>query len=396
MFVSNSGNGFNGNWDVYIFLAPTFYDSSTTGSRVNYNVPNNLVQFGSSGTTPLFSGVCAFTVPSGTPFNFATWGSNPGSGYLSFNLQTSPSYITDSMRAISSGIEVHNTTSELNKQGTVVCFRQPVNSSRYASSYSAFAGSSIVGAFSAVNIAGPPATPAAALAFSDSTQWNAAKGCYLPCALQSMDLPYNANAFTLPFFYANQPSDANQSTSSPNVTGGFYGITSRLWTEFAMSGAVFGGLSNSTTLTVNWNVIYEIQAAGQSTLLENIATPSPPLDLKAMRVLAMLHHLLPIAVEVDRNGLGDWIASAAGAVSRAIRPTLTAMAPSLAKMKHPIAQMVAAAVKKQPTNDRQKPRVPKVPKTTAVDSARSRQQVNKGNHGSMITPSSGNAPGSTS
>jgi hypothetical protein len=388
---------YTGLWDCYIIQFPTFYDYAGSGAiatrqTLGAGVPTNVINPSGGSTAPFLCGLCAFTVPAGTTFNPLTWSVNDAAGYSYYSLQTSPNYITDSMRAISAGIEIHNTTAPLNRQGSIVCFRQPMNSSRYSSTYglssSVFNG--CYGAAGFVTLAGPPQTPSAALAFSDSTQWNAEKGAYIPCALQSMDLPYNANTYTLPAYYNGLPSDLQVVTPSIPLINNVYNVLPRLWTEFAMSGAVLTGLSNSTTLTVNWNVIYEIQAAGQSTLLENIATPSPPLDLKAMRMLSMLHHLLPVAVEVDRNALGDWIASAAAKMQSVISPTLTMIRPMLAKMKHPVAQMVHEAIKER------QPKKLAILQASNQAGARARQKVNVVNKQRQITPTSGNAPGSTS
>jgi hypothetical protein len=402
MYISINSN-YTGLWDVYIFNASTFFDASVGMSLATQSVVSgnntNILQLGGSGTGPTtVTGLSAYTVPSGTPFNASTWTSNPTAGYSYFNLQTSSTYLTDSMRAISCGFEIHNTTPELYRGGTIVVYRQPMNSSRYASTYGIFTTvGSIAGAISGVVQPFPPISPSAALAFCDSAQWNASKGAYLPCALQSMDLPYNINSTTCPLYYQVAPSDVRYYMPYGGIIAGVYAQQQRLWTEFSQSGAILGGLSPQTTLTVNWNVIYEIQAAGQSRLLENLASPSPPLDCKAFTMLAMLHSRLPVGVEVDRNGLGDWISSAAGAMSRALKPTAALIQPMLAKMKHPVAQMVSAAIKdhKAPNKPAKQQQQPSKRDGGALATA-NRQRVNRGNHNAMITPSGGNAPGVTS
>jgi hypothetical protein len=258
-----------------------------------------------------------------------------------------------------------------------------------------------LGALSAVLIAGPPQTAAAALSLCDSTQWNAEKGAYLPMALQSTDLPFNANTFTSPLYYINQPSDAYVSAPMANISYGISYPTPKIWTEFSMSGAILTGLSPQTVITINWNVIYEIAAAGQSTLLENIATPSPPLDFRALELLAALHNELPVAVEVDRNGLGDWISSAAKSISNAMTPSLSMMAPMLAMSPHPATRALGAIYSTQHLSRRQLPQYaqqsqPRQPRhlqpLAPAQAAKNRDRVSRGDKKSYTPPSGGNAP----
>jgi hypothetical protein len=415
---STGSSGYTGTYDMHIFNSPIIWNASVqsgaaSGSTTTFTQSGgnstNFVTVAASGTFTVAVGVTIITVPAGTPLNLQTFGINPALGFNIFRLTTPPSYVTDSMRVISGGIEIHDNTAALTAQGAITIYRQPVNSSRYSQTLTAndLNFTSFTGAY----VATPPPTTARALALADSAQWLAKKGAYLPLQLQSSEVPYNVNNFTQPIWYNNFPSDVVQGSGPfATVSSNLYAFQN-LWTEFAMSGAILTGLSNSCAITINTNFIYEIQAAGQSVLLENMATPSPPLDNRALQVLAMLHHLLPIGVEVDRNGLGDWISSAANAVKNAIAPTMRMVAPMLVHAPHPGLKAIGVAglmmgQKTKNLTEAQREKlietglkgITKKPKTgvTPTLAAASRQRINQGNKHAQNTPTAGNITNASS
>jgi len=400
--VSQTG-GYTQNWDAHIFCTPVFWEAATTWTKgtmfANTGVTLGAITLNGTGSAYSLTGLNIFTTPTGVAFDPSTWSSNPAAGFIQIQLQTPSNYITDSMRAISSGIEIHNTTPELYRGGTIICYRQPMNSSRYHSTITVSNGTGVQGAMSIVPLANPPPNASSALALADSTQWNAAKGAYLPMALQTVEIPYNASTYVVPSYYKNTPSDTQVTMPFGFNNSTNYYTTPRLWTEFAMSGAILQGLDPKSSLTVNWNTIYEIQAAGQSTLLENIATPSPARDSKGLDLIFELVNMLPVAVEVDRNGLGDWISSAAGALSRAIMPTMKIMAPTMARSPHPATRIAGMLMSPSPhpyTHDREQHKRDRqqhqLVAPTLSKAMANRERVGKGNKGAFLTANAGNIP----
>jgi len=74
------------------------------------------------------------------------------------------------------------------------------------------------------------------------------------------------------------------------------------------SGAIFSGLSNATTLTVNCNIYYEAFPSSSDEDILVLARPSNPYDEKALEYYSTLMQSMPVGVMVKYNGLGDWFA----------------------------------------------------------------------------------------
>jgi len=104
-----------------------------------------------------------------------------------------------------------------------------------------------------------------------------------------------------------------------------------------MSGAYFTGLSNSTTLTVNYIVYIERFPTQDDLDLIVSAKRSPEYDIKALEAYSIISQSLPVAVPFDENGLGDWFKSAVNAASEYISPVLK-------MIPHPYAQLGAQAI----------------------------------------------------
>jgi len=94
---------------------------------------------------------------------------------------------------------------------------------------------------------------------------------------------------------------------------------------------------------------------------------------------------MPIAVTVDRNGFGDWLAAAANTVKDAISPSLKMMGSALMKVPHPKSQLLGMGMSM--LGGREKAFLKQ--KTEAGETKAAAKIVKKLTKESHITPSAG-------
>jgi len=118
----------------------------------------------------------------------------------------------------------------------------------------------------------------------------------------------------------------------------------------------FTGLSNSTTLTINYIVYIERFPTQDDLDLIVTAKRSPEYDVRAQEAYSIIAQSLPVAVPFNENGLGDWFKSAVN-MAASILPAIP----------HPIAQGLGMAAKAaaglydnfdQPASDTRIPNAP--------------------------------------
>lgn len=329
--------------------APLFLPGSVTGPNFFSNDIN--VTLG----TGVLGGLTAYAVPSGSGMNAFNQGVNAGTTSVK-SLQLPSLYNNGKRRVIAKAFEVYNTTAELYKGGTVCVWTSPVPDITDATTinvHAIFGTSPVVGAnqiaVSAVEMESPPAGTAAALLLAGSKQWDAVKGCYVPGRLHSEDIPTNDYYPIIPMICDNTwntvagnptpgvivPALSQWTDPSSTVLLGYNPVQ---FTQFDMTGAMFTGLTQQSTLTVNWNIVVERFPSNQDLDLVVLAVEPPERDDVAIRFLSHALSELPVGVPVDMNGLGDWFKDAIGTASDFIAPVLSAI-------PHPAAQGVGMAIK---------------------------------------------------
>jgi len=305
-----------GTWDCNIVMNPNV---STCPSTSYLNVAGNVYQQ-NAGPAEIFGGVEIFSGIAGAPL--------PNSN-LSATLPLPTGY-TGNARVLGMAFEVHNTTSDLNRQGSVVVYRQPGAAITSLTSSALFIDPLIQGKVGALDVAvmpTPPNTVANALILPNSRQWKAADGCYCVSTMsdqvnnptgQNGALPARLNSATAPptFFLPTILSGTSGTTQF------WYPSSSQMLTPFNLSGAYFSGLSNSTTLTVNATWIVERFPDYTMADLIVLATPSPAFDPIAQELYSRGAFHLPAGVKVKENGLGDFVKGVAGILDKAGVPMM--------------------------------------------------------------------------
>lgn len=256
-------------------------------------------------------------------------------------------------RVIAFGFEVHNTTAELNKQGTVTVNEVSQTPDRSCIHTQKNGDDTRGGPREWYFFRVPPDTVGEAIRFPNALQWKAADGVYAVPSIQSDAMPVSKpiNASLCGINHNDVPgsdtsgivlcSECDYDNSTPAGWGGWRGG----WMQpahFNTVSAIFSGLSEETTLTVTMRALVEYFPYVGDTLLPS-ATPSPSLDSVALRLYADAIRSLPAAVPVDMNAKGDWFRMVGNRILNSVEE-MAPVAGALADFVIPGAAAAGAAV----------------------------------------------------
>lgn len=247
----------------------------------------------------------------------------PGSG-TSFSLAPDDEYLMGECRVIGWGFEVHNVTPELYKSGTVSVAEIPqpaleTSSWILTSNYTNMGN--LETSFEGLWLHGHPISLSELMLTPGARQWEAAKGMYTVVPFQGRDNLATYPQYVQPVLgYKSDSDKVGHSSGGPYNTdevglGVFQylnkGISavssSNRYAPFNSKCAIFTGLSAETKLTIN--VIYYVETfPGARNPLVTLASPSSGFDPVALEMISHGTRMLPVAVPVDMNGLGDWFA----------------------------------------------------------------------------------------
>lgn len=292
--------GFTTNWDCNIVNWPNFYAQTTNVTNVRQN--NHITDLGSASG---WGGLFAYCGPSGVPINTIA-------PTFSSHLNVDKTFLSGSSRLIGVGFEVHNTTSELYRQGSVIVWRSP-GSSIEPSLYTVDTATG-VNLFSGNLVRCPPLTADSALLLAGSRQWQASEGCYCVGTFSGIDNPPKLPDYTSFVVYATEDEDV-VADYGPGINSSPLIIPSspadntsyaQRWYPINTYGAFFQGLSKETTLTLTWNCYIETFPSVAEKSLVVLATPSAPYDPNALELLDKCLAAMPVGVMVKENFMGTW------------------------------------------------------------------------------------------
>jgi len=353
-------NTTDGNWDCHIASIPFIDNNGSSIEAAGFQqgfftvnpTPPNTVALG---------GLCYDAVPAGNSTFQAE-----NLSIVRLDTSTNSTYTQGEWRQIAHGFEVINTTSDLNVQGLVTCYRAPVPA-RGTKSTTAFynyvstgAGALYTGAIETILLQAPPGTLSDAMLLAGSVQWKAKEGAYVVPTLNSDVLPAGQDNTTPIVVFKTGPKYvaygvANASPTGATLpTGGsqffqLYGVGSG-FTDFNIGGAYFTGLSNSSTLTVNVIRYYErfpsVDISSDSQLVV-LAKPSCRHDPTAIELYSAVIRHMPVGVPQRFNGLGDWFKEAVQTARDIVSPVLSAIPNPLAQMGSMLLKGVAGNIDKK-------------------------------------------------
>jgi hypothetical protein len=239
-------------------------------------------------------------------------------------------------RVIAMAFEVHNTTAEVYKQGSLCSYRMPSTPDLAQMTYSNLASTSkstLVGH----KYNSPPRTVAEASRLRNARTWDAKDGVYSTVFQTSVDNPFAGISPKTVFFDGRDEPDGGTGTVLVSAWVADASGEDIHWRApllnktmpFDITGAFLTGLSAATTLTVKLRVFVERAPTARSTVLAPLASPSAGYDVHALMLYAHAINMLPAGVKVDENAFGDWwrgvlgvLKTVAGPIGAAINPFL--------------------------------------------------------------------------
>lgn len=302
------------NWDCNIFLDTMW--RSVPLRKTSYTLPGNRSMLNATAQSTIGynrGGMIVRSAVAGTPLTMET---TRNASCLS--------YVTDvfsqntSARIIAIGLEVHNTTASLHKQGSVIVYRLSDDPAKYViTPVSSAAGSNQSLTLMAVDVVEPPTTASKAIDLPGSLQWDASKGVYVVPLFSSEDNPATD---LFPLAVTSPSPDANTTyapaiETNSNTLFFRYQDADNACVPITLSGAFFTGLSAETALTVNLTYYIEQFPSVDSTL-KRVSSPSCPEDFAALELYTKIARELPCGVEVNDNFLGAFVSGVARIASQ--------------------------------------------------------------------------------
>lgn len=314
---SSSGSG---NWDCNIFLDSLW--KTTTLHETDKTIPSEPIMFNSVGQNPAGynrGGLVVRAGPAGLPLTYTT----------TQNALCLP-YVTDvfdngtSARIIAIGLEIHNTTASLHKQGSIITYRVSDDPGQYVVSATRDAATPTTScSYRAIEVVSPPEDASHAIDLPGSLQWDAEKGAYIVPLFNNDSNPAIDLDPLVPIDVASNPTQMLVPIINGGPTTCFALGTNNAIVPITLSGAYLTGLSAETTLTVNLTYYIE-QFPSIISQLKRLSAPSCPEDFAAIELYTKVARKLPTGVEVNDNFLGAFV-SGVSRIMQQVAPRIPAI-----------------------------------------------------------------------
>lgn len=244
-------------------------------------------------------------------------------------------------RLIGMAYEVHNTTADLYKQGSVTsgCI---MTQSRTSSTFDVYdqAANTFMTSTSGVPMRSPPSTLAELTVLPGSRTWEAREGVYAVARFHSAENPPFNSDYVQPYLMEDDDDTTNLEAVTfprPFAVGSpafaYASPTSHLHPKH-LTVSWFSGLSYATTLQVNTVHYYETFPYTNENAILVLATPSAEYDPVALEIYSKALSNMPCAVPVHENFQGQWWADVVESISNVLN-----------FIPHPLAQAAALAGK---------------------------------------------------
>lgn len=325
-----------GLWDCNIFLDQMY--SSIPMYETTFNSTTSAAFSSGQGATPYTRG--GLQVRSGVAGSALGMLSSTGS--LAFKADVIPDA---DIRIVGLGLEIHNTTAELQKQGALITYRisdTPITNGTVNVAVDAGVTTCISSSYQKLDLIEPPATAGEAIDMPGSLQWEAKDGAYVVAILDTPENPPLEPETNFPVSF-----DATSGKHfGPNITqtgaARHMTVSSKpMPTSFSLSGVYLTGLSNATTLQVNLTYYVEIFPT-KNNVLRRVSQPSTAADQQALKLYGQVVTSLPTGVMVAENFAGGFIAGIARIASSLVRyaPQVVRIASGAAEVVNTMSDMV--------------------------------------------------------
>lgn len=327
-----------GNWDFHIVQTPlaatvgdvrTGFYISGAGTTADYSATGVLDS--ASVATMTFGGLIGEAVSSGaSTFDSAAFPGDTHSLDASDVLRdaSGTSLSTTRCRLVATAFEVENTTAPLHRQGAVTIYNSPSHRGLRNVRPADNVGTAIRSTTTVESFAAPPKSERAARAFMGSRTWHAENGCYVPSRFNDLANPPQEFAGSIWMavdqdgFGSTQVSFFPGALQVPMVPGTTPANNCGLQYPNIIlpldnAGAYFTGLSAETTLTIILRQTWEIFPSSDASLVR-LASPSPPLDTRALEAYSLILRELPMGCVRGDNDGGRWFRDAAKVAAKVL------------------------------------------------------------------------------
>jgi len=232
-----------------------------------------------------------------------------------------------SARVIAIGLEIHNTTAEINKQGSIITYRVSDEPCFYPVTPT-LAGATVTTGVTnpGVELVEPPNTAGKAVDLPGSLQWDAAKGAYVVPVFNCEDNKPQDLRDLIPVTIDNNTTlSYTELISLSSSVYRFSGsVSSNAMIPMSLSGCYLTGLSPETTLTCNLTYYIE-QFPSFASALHRVSSPSCPEDFAALELYTKIARVIPTGVEVNDNFLGAFVSGISRIATQVARYAPTVM-----------------------------------------------------------------------
>lgn len=249
----------------------------------------------------------------------------------------------DRGRLIGVAFEIHNTTAEIYKQGSLTCamiadVEEDTSTIVYFDKNVAPLQEIHAQSDWAPQYAG---SRDALMSVPSSRTWQAADGCYVIPRMTKVPTRIQVPRFSRRTPVVQSSKNGDQHTCEPEGLGPWDGVVVPYFFGAMPSGfspieVYLSGLSNQTTLSIKFRTIVEYFPDLGSSLLP-ISSPSPPFDPKAFALYAGVAAVSDYVVPVDQNDAGDYF--------RGILRVISNVGPLIAPLTGPIAPFVSVGAR---------------------------------------------------
>lgn len=251
------------------------------------------------------------------------------------------------VRTVSFGYELHNTTADINRSGSLTVYRTPVN---YHQVNMYTKQGAVFRPFGCLHLNSIPHSIETATNYPNTRTWEASKGLYSVCLPDpnntfSNSVPSNimlksgtsANGYTY-MYHDPFETEATIATHSPLCCTG-------VWSS---------KYSTDQTFTLDFRQILEILPSSNDPVDLSFASTCKPRDRLFLKLYKQMYTEIPPGVPVSMNAAGDWVRSIIK-IAKTVLPSLGAMpgiVGNVAKVATPVVHAISTLTSKPDVSNR--------------------------------------------
>lgn len=341
-------------------------DTMTPGVSTDYTVAPLTIQH--------FANTTNMTLTSGTAYA---------------NLAQDPDTVAGIGRLCGWGVEIHDVTADLYKQGTLTVFQVPQGTEQ-DNQFLVKAQTISTIAVAATPFQGRvmnkwPDSLSDIMLMPGTRQWDTRQGIYAviplgsrdnfanPCNLEVPVVPLSTNAYPLdPGTIETGPLNIGTFASGGVATDPLVFLPNKL-VPYHSKGILLSGLAAQSTFTINMILYVESFPSIEDRAIVTLARPSAEQDLAALTLISKTMHDMPVGVPVGMNVVGEWFADVAAEVLPWLGAGLSVLMPELSPAIGAIAAQGTQYAKKKQAEYKAEKLAKRKPSQTAPNATGVRQ-----------------------